>query len=206
MTTGPRASPAKSIRRVMSPSYPTHAVIRAVFFDWGNTLVAWEFDPELFVEGHVRGLDAFGAGAPSQPAFTDAYSRQLLPLLVGEREDEVDYAAEIGALLDSLGAAGTRTRSSRFVVAENRVWRPTHHLEPAVVEVIDTLRARRAEGRPDLERVRPAGADARALRRDRAARAARCDRALGRGRQAQAARARCSSPRSRRRASSRGRR
>ena len=62
-------------------------MIRGVFFDWGNTLVAWEFDPELFVEGHIRGLDAFGAGAPSQPAFTEAYSRQLLPLLVGERED-----------------------------------------------------------------------------------------------------------------------
>ena len=141
MTTGPRASPAKSIRRVISPSYPTHHVIRGVFFDWGNTLVAWEFDPELFVEGHVRGLDAFGAGAPSQPAFTEAYSRQLLPLLVGEREDELDYTAEIAALLASLGAGGDAGAVGRFVVAENRVWRPTHHLEPAVVELIDTLRA-----------------------------------------------------------------
>ena len=141
MTTGPRASPAKSIRRVISPSYPTHHVIRGVFFDWGNTLVAWEFDPELFVEGHIRGLDAFGAGAPSQPAFTEAYSRQLLPLLVGEREDELDYTAEIAALLASLGAGGDAGAVGRFVVAENRVWRPTHHLEPAVVELIDTLRA-----------------------------------------------------------------
>ena len=99
-------------------------MIRAVFFDWGNTLVAWEFDPELFVEGHVRGLAAFGRRSPSQPAFTDAYSRELLPLLVGEREDEIDYAAEIAALLDSLGAAGDDDAVSRFVVAENRVWRP----------------------------------------------------------------------------------
>ena len=115
-------------------------MIRAVFFDWGNTLVAWEFDPERFVEGHVRGLDAFGSGAPSQQAFTDAYSRQLLPLLVGEREDEVDYAAEIVALFGSLGANVDPNAVSRFVAAENRVWRPTHHLEAAVVEVIDTLR------------------------------------------------------------------
>jgi putative hydrolase of the HAD superfamily len=116
-------------------------VIRAVFFDWGNTLVAWQFDPELFVEGHVRGLAAFGAGAPSQPSFTDAYSRQLLPLLVGEREDELDYTTEIAALFDSLGAGGDRDAVSRFVVAENKVWRPSHHLDPAVVELIDTLRA-----------------------------------------------------------------
>jgi HAD superfamily hydrolase (TIGR01509 family) len=116
-------------------------VIRAVFFDWGNTLVAWKFDPELFVEGHVCGLAAFGAGAPSQPAFTDAYSRELLPLLVAEREEELDYTAEIATLFGTLGAGGDRDAVSRFVVAENRVWRPTHHLEPAVVGLIDTLRA-----------------------------------------------------------------
>ena len=116
-------------------------MIRAVFFDWGNTLVAWKFDPELFVEGHVRGLAAFGAGAPSQPAFTDAYSRELLPRLVAEREDELDYTAEIAALFGELGAGGDRDAVSRFVVAENRVWRPTHHLDSAVVELIDTLRA-----------------------------------------------------------------
>ena len=117
-------------------------MIRAVFFDWGNTLVAWEFDPELFVEGHVRGLAAFGPGAPLQPTFTDAYSRRLLPLLVGQREDEVDYTAEVAALLGALDAEGDAEAVRRFVVAENRVWRPTHHLEPAVVEVIDALRER----------------------------------------------------------------
>jgi putative hydrolase of the HAD superfamily len=116
-------------------------VIRAVFFDWGNTLVAWEFDPELFVEGHVRGLAAYGAGAPPQPLFTDAYSRQLLPLLVGQREDEVDYTAEIAALLSSVGADADNDAVSRFVVAENRVWRPTHRIESAVLELIDELRA-----------------------------------------------------------------
>jgi FMN phosphatase YigB (HAD superfamily) len=118
-------------------------VIRAVFFDWGNTLVAWEFDPELFVEGHVRGLAAYGAGAPPQPLFTDAYSRQLLPVLVGQREDEVDYTSEIAALLSSVGADADADATSRFVVAENRVWRPTHRIEPAVLELIDELRARR---------------------------------------------------------------
>ncbi len=116
-------------------------MVRAVLFDWGNTLVAWQFDPELFVEGHVRGLAAFGAGAPAQSAFTEACSHRLLPLLVGEREDEVDYAAEIAALFASLGVGSDAEAVSRFVLAENRVWRTTHHLEPAVVELIDTLRA-----------------------------------------------------------------
>ena len=112
-----------------------------MFFDWGNTLVAWKFDPELFVEGHVRGLAAFGAGAPSQPAFTDAYSRELLPLLIAEREDELDYTRRDRGAARLARCGGDDGAVSRFVVAENRVWRPTHHLEPAVVELIDRLRA-----------------------------------------------------------------
>ena len=95
------------------------------------------------------------AWTPSQPDFTDAYSRRLLPLLVGQREDEVDYTAEIGALLGSFGAAGNEDAVARFVAAENQVWRPTHRLEAAVVDVIDALRGRRAEGRPDLDAFDP---------------------------------------------------
>ena len=122
---------------------PTH-VIRAVFFDWGNTLVAWEFDPELFVEGHVRGPRRLRAGAPSQPAFTDAYSRAAAAAARrraggrGRLHGRDRRAARLARRRRRRGAV------SRFVVAEKRVWRPTHRLEPAVVELIDALRARRA--------------------------------------------------------------
>ena len=188
---GPEGQPpARSIRRVMGARLPYPPVIRAVFFDWGNTLVAWEFDPELFVEGHARGPRRVRSRRRRRrPAFTDAYSRAAAAAARSrEREDEIDYAAEIGDAARALGVRGGRARRSmRFVVAEQRVWRPAHHLEPAVVELLDALRGARAEGRPRLEPLRPAGTDAGALRRDRAARAARCDRALGRGRQAEAA-------------------
>jgi len=115
-------------------------VIRAVFFDWGNTLCAWEFDPELLVEGHARGLAALGVPAPSQPAFTAAYDERVLPLLLGPSEDELDYAAAIAALLASLGAAADDGAVTRFVEAEHRVWRPSHRLEPDVLDLLDALR------------------------------------------------------------------
>jgi putative hydrolase of the HAD superfamily len=117
-------------------------VLKAVFFDWGNTLAAWEFDPDLYLEGHVRGLEALGDGAPPQETFTAAFGEQVLPRLLGPGEDEVDYVGEIAALLASLGSGADAAGVTRFVVAENLVWRPPHALEPRLLDLLDALRAR----------------------------------------------------------------
>jgi HAD superfamily hydrolase (TIGR01509 family) len=116
-------------------------VIKAVFFDWGNTLAAWEFDPALYIEGHRRGLEALGPQAPRQEAFTEAFGEQVLPRLLGPGEDEIDYADEVAAVLASLGAAADDDAVMRFLVAENLVWRPRHELEPRVLDLLDALRA-----------------------------------------------------------------
>lgn len=117
-------------------------MVRAVLFDWGNTLCAWEFAPELFVEGHRQGLAALGVSAPSQPDFTAAYAERILPRLLGDAEDEVDYAAEIEGLLRSFGVEVVDAGVMRFLAAEHGVWRPAHRLEPSVVALIDELRSR----------------------------------------------------------------
>jgi putative hydrolase of the HAD superfamily len=121
---------------------PYPPVIRAVFFDWGDTLAAWEFDPDLLAEGHARGLAAVGGEVPAQALFTDAYGDSILPLLLREREDEIDYAGAVGTLLATLGVEADSEASMRFAAAEHRVWRPAHRLEPAVVELLDALRGR----------------------------------------------------------------
>ena len=117
-------------------------MIRAVFFDWGNTLMAWEFDHALFVEGHLRGLAALEEPVPSQPDFTAAYAERLLPRLLDDSEEEIDYAAEIGMLLDSFGVTADDAAVLAFLAAEQRVWRPAHVLEPDVVAMLDGIRAR----------------------------------------------------------------
>jgi HAD superfamily hydrolase (TIGR01509 family) len=117
-------------------------VIRAVFFDWGNTLAAWELDPALFVEGHVRGLAALGPQAPAQEAFTAAFGERVLPLLLGSGEDEVDYPRAVGALLGSLGVDADAAAVWRFVEAEHRSWWPAHRIEPDVLDLLDALRNR----------------------------------------------------------------
>ncbi|RDI75011.1 HAD-SF-IA-v1: HAD hydrolase, family IA, variant 1 [Gaiella occulta] len=118
-------------------------MIRAVLFDWGNTLAAWEYDHELLVEGHRRGLEAFGRGAPGREAFTRAYEERLLPELLAPRELEVDYGQAVADLLADAGAAGIESASvARFLAAEQRVWRPAHRLEASVPALLDALRAR----------------------------------------------------------------
>jgi putative hydrolase of the HAD superfamily len=117
-------------------------VIRAVFFDWGNTLCAWELDPELFLAGHASGLAAIGGPMPAREAFTAAYRQRVLPLLLGPEEDEVDYVAEIGSLLAALGVEADRDAALRFVAAEHAVWRPAHRLDPDVLALLDALRER----------------------------------------------------------------
>jgi len=117
-------------------------VIKAVFFDWGNTLAAWEFDPELYLEGHRRGLEALGSQAPGQEAFTEAFSEQVLPRLLGPGEDEIDYAREVATVLASLGGPADDQALGRFVRAENLVWRPRHQLVPPVLKLLDGLRER----------------------------------------------------------------
>jgi len=114
-------------------------VISAVFLDWGNTLVAWRFDRELLVEGHLRGLAALGEGAPAQAIFTQAYTSQVLSKLAGGREDEIDYAAELGDLFERLGFPADEAAVVRFLVAEHRVWRPTHRLEDPVIGLVSNL-------------------------------------------------------------------
>lgn len=126
----------------MGSNYPTRGVIKAVFLDWGNTLVAWHFDHELFVEGHLRGLAALGGRAPSQPVFTQAYTTQVLNKLTSGGDDEIDYAVELGRLFERLGYPADDAAVTRFLVAEHRVWRPTHRLEAPVVELLDGLRDR----------------------------------------------------------------
>lgn len=117
-------------------------MIRAVFLDWGNTLVAWRFDRELFVEGHVQGLAAFGEGAPAQAIFTQAYTSQVLSKLAAGGEDEIDYAAELGGLFEGLGFPADEAAVGRFLAAEHRVWRPTHRLQEPAIELLEGLRER----------------------------------------------------------------
>ena len=118
-------------------------MLRAILFDWGNTLVRSGLDPELLAEGHRRGLEAVGGEAPARCGeFTERYADAVLAPLLAQRDDEVDYAALVGAVLADLGLGGDADAARRFVAAEHAVWRVAHPLEEEVLAMLDEVRAR----------------------------------------------------------------
>jgi HAD superfamily hydrolase (TIGR01509 family) len=97
-------------------------VIDAVLFDWGNTLVRFTWDEEVFVAGHRAGLGR------DDPAFTERYRELVLPA-VGAPYDE---------LLRELGVEDP----DAYIDAEHEVWRAVNAVLGSAQALLESLRAR----------------------------------------------------------------
>ncbi len=106
-------------------------MLKAVLFDWSGTLVEFEWDDELFAEGHRAGLVAVGSGLePSD--FTARYRETVLPR-VG-----TDYGLLLRELLGELGDE----QIAAFIDAEHRVWRGAHRVLASAQALLESLRTR----------------------------------------------------------------
>ncbi len=107
--------------------------MRAVLFDWSNTLVRFEWDNDLLEAGHRAGLSAVGRGEEAA-AFTERFRSEIFPRLTPND----DYNA---MLRDELGL--DETEAERFVVAEYETWRPATTLADAAHALLESLRGQR---------------------------------------------------------------
>ncbi|HVV59287.1 MAG TPA: HAD family hydrolase [Gaiellaceae bacterium] len=107
-------------------------MIEAVTFDWGQTLVQFEWDDGLLAAGHRAGLEALGRGAEAD-AFTRRFRDELLPGFVRG----ADYEA---LLRDELGLDDGALRA--YLAAEHRVWEPNIALLGSAHALLEALRAR----------------------------------------------------------------
>ncbi len=99
-------------------------MIEAVLFDWNNTLVRFEWDDDLLVEGHRAGLGR------DDPEFTARYRELILGDSHGYRRyDE---------LLTELGVEDP----DAFIDAEHEVWRPAHSVLASAQALLASLRSR----------------------------------------------------------------
>jgi putative hydrolase of the HAD superfamily len=110
-------------------------VLKAVLFDWGETLVHWEWDPALLEAGHAAGLRALAHDPlPELSArFTEAY----LPLVEVE-----DYPVLMRRLLAEHGIEPDDDGLARFLEAEHEAWAPAHQLASTTHALLETLRDR----------------------------------------------------------------
>jgi HAD superfamily hydrolase (TIGR01509 family) len=116
-------------------------MLEAVLFDWGETLMHWEWDPELLEVGHTAGLRALGR--EPQPELTERFREHYLPLLTAPGTiDEINYNALIAGLLAESGIEADETEVWRFVEAEHALWLPAHQLASTTHALLELLRAR----------------------------------------------------------------
>jgi len=110
-------------------------VLRAVLFDWGNTLVRFAWDDELLAAGHRAGLAALGREEKAS-AFTARYVEELLPRLQEpDAPESLDYAAELRSLLGDGDV-------DAFLDAEHAAWRPARSLVGSAHALLEALRER----------------------------------------------------------------
>jgi putative hydrolase of the HAD superfamily len=116
-------------------------VLEAVLFDWGDTLMRWDFDLALLGAGHRAGLEAIGVEpvAGITERFRDAYLPGLWEPGVLE---EVEYPGLVQRLLAEFGVEVDDTMLERFLDAEHRAWAPARQLAATTHALLESLRGR----------------------------------------------------------------
>jgi putative hydrolase of the HAD superfamily len=115
--------------------------LQAVLFDWGDTLMRWEWEPELLAVGHDAGLRAIGR--EPVPALTERFRDSYLPLLwVPGTLEEVEYPALVRRLLAEEGIAVTDEELDSFLEAEHAAWQPARMLATTTHALLEALRDR----------------------------------------------------------------
>jgi HAD superfamily hydrolase (TIGR01509 family) len=116
-------------------------VVDAVLFDWGDTLMRWSPSDGMLEAGHAAGFAAIGRepSAGITDRFRDAYlARFFAPGVI----EEIEYPAEVRALLGEFGVEVDDDELAGFLAAEHAVWAPAHQLADTTHALLEALRER----------------------------------------------------------------
>jgi putative hydrolase of the HAD superfamily len=119
-------------------------MLRAVLFDWGDTLMQFDFDPELVEAGHRAGIDALGRDGGLDTEEMTAYFREhYLPLFwVPGTLEEIEYPGLVRELLGHFGLEVSDDELGRFLEAEHAAWQPSRVLGATTHALLESLRSR----------------------------------------------------------------
>ncbi|MEN3341729.1 MAG: hydrolase / 5-amino-6-(5-phospho-D-ribitylamino)uracil phosphatase [Actinomycetota bacterium] len=116
-------------------------MLEAVLFDWGDTLMRWEWQPELLDAGHAAGLRALGR--EPLPDMTTRFRSAYLPLLgLPGALEEVEYPGLVRRLLGESGIDASDEELERFLEAEHAAWQPARQLAATTHALLESLRER----------------------------------------------------------------
>ena len=119
-------------------------MLRAVLFDWGDTLFHFAYDEELLEAGWEAGLATLDHdGLPGPDETAARFREQYLPLLfVPGSVDEVEYPGMIRELLEGFGVEVDDGALDRFLAAEHAAWEPARQMGAQTHALLDSLRDR----------------------------------------------------------------
>jgi putative hydrolase of the HAD superfamily len=115
-------------------------VIRAVLFDWGDTLMQWSWQEELLEVGHRAGLAAIGR---DDVAVTEHFRERYEPLFRAPGTlEELEYPGLVRSLLGDFDIDVSDEELECFLDAEHRAWAPARQLGGTTHALLEALRAR----------------------------------------------------------------
>ncbi|HXV34049.1 MAG TPA: HAD family hydrolase [Gaiellaceae bacterium] len=119
-------------------------MLRAVLFDWGDTLFHFAYDEELLAAGWEAGLATLERdGLPGHEETAAVFRERYLPLLfVPGAIEEVEYPGLVRELLGEFGIEVSNGELDRFLAAEHAAWEPARLLGAHTHALLDSLRER----------------------------------------------------------------
>jgi putative hydrolase of the HAD superfamily len=119
-------------------------VLRAVLFDWGDTLFHFAYDEALLEAGWEAGLSALARDdLPGHDATAARFRERYMPLLfVPGALEEVEYPGLVRELFESFGVEVDDEELDRFLAAEHAVWEPARLVGAHTHALLDSLRER----------------------------------------------------------------
>jgi putative hydrolase of the HAD superfamily len=117
-------------------------VLEAVLFDWGDTLMDFQFDEELMDRAFRAGLDAIGRDDLAPADEIRAHFRaKFEPLFwVAGTVEEIEYPGMIRDALAHFGTEISDEELNRFLEAEHAAWQPARVLGSTTHALLDSLR------------------------------------------------------------------
>jgi putative hydrolase of the HAD superfamily len=117
-------------------------VLEAVLFDWGDTLMDFQFDEELMDQAFRAGLRALERDDLAPADEIRAHFRERFePLFwVPGTLEEIEYPGMIREALAHFGTELSDDELARFLEAEHAAWQPARVLGTTTHALLDSLR------------------------------------------------------------------
>jgi putative hydrolase of the HAD superfamily len=119
-------------------------VLRAVLFDWGDTLMRWAWDDELVEQGHRAGLEAIGRADLAAEGAVTAHFRAVYEPSFSQPGtlEELEYPGLVSELLGHFGVEPTDAELDAYLEAEHTAWSAARQLGATTHALLESLRSR----------------------------------------------------------------